>query len=177
MMIILFKTNFFNRLFSDRPKTVTVIKKWFAISPAILDIETFFGWSEVRFPGSRHPTLLDLPSDLVAQGLRWNDGHFFDDPLVRVEIHRQPGVVFLNNDLRGLLDGLGTNATLEGKQEKIPLAFLNRIIPSVIHFVRLFSGSVPIFPHNLINRGTKFESRQNSQLPVKKQLHKQTIQH
>lgn len=50
-------------------------------------------------------------SDLVAQGLGGNDGHFLDDALVCVEIHRQPGVVLLNNDLRGLLDGLCTNAT------------------------------------------------------------------
>lgn len=78
----------------------------------------------MRFPGSRHPTLLDLPSDLVAQGLRWNDGHFFDDPLVRVEIHRQPGVVFLNNDLRGLLDGLCTNATLEENRKKKSISIL-----------------------------------------------------
>lgn len=57
----------------------------------------------------------DLPSDLVTQRLGWNDGHLFNDTLVYVEVHRQAGVVLLNNDLRGLLDGLGTNATLYKK--------------------------------------------------------------
>lgn len=57
------------------------------------------------------------PSNLVSQGFCWNNRDFFDDALVGVEIQSQASVVFLNNDLRGLLDGLGSDATLKLHEE------------------------------------------------------------
>lgn len=53
------------------------------------------------------------PSNLVSQRFCWNNRDFLDDALVGVEIQSQASVVFLNNDLRGLLYGLGSDATLK----------------------------------------------------------------
>ena len=50
-------------------------------------------------------------SYLVAKTLRGNDCDLIADSLVGLEVEGQLGVVTLNNDLGGLLDGLGTNAT------------------------------------------------------------------
>ena len=50
-------------------------------------------------------------SYLVAKTLRCNDGNFIADSLVGLEVEGQLGIVSLNDDLGGLLDGLGTNAT------------------------------------------------------------------
>jgi hypothetical protein len=50
-------------------------------------------------------------SYLVAQTLRGNDGDLIADSLVGFEIEGQLGVVSLDDDLSGLLDGLSTNAT------------------------------------------------------------------
>ena len=54
-----------------------------------------------------------LPSNLVPQLLTGEDGDFLTYPLVGVEIKSETCVVFLNDDLGGLLDGLGSNTTLE----------------------------------------------------------------
>jgi len=48
--------------------------------------------------------------DLIPQWLGGDKGHFFDDPLVGVEVQRQLGVVLLDDDPGGLLDGLGSNS-------------------------------------------------------------------
>jgi len=48
---------------------------------------------------------------LVAQSLGRNDGDLIADTLVGLEVESQLWVVTLNDDLGGLLDGLGTNAT------------------------------------------------------------------
>jgi hypothetical protein len=50
-------------------------------------------------------------SYLVAKTLRSNDGDLIADSLVGLEVEGQLGVVSLDNDLGGLLDSLGTNAT------------------------------------------------------------------
>jgi hypothetical protein len=50
-------------------------------------------------------------SHLVAQALGGNDGNLIADALVGLEVESQLGVVTLNDDLGGLLDSLGTNAT------------------------------------------------------------------
>jgi hypothetical protein len=50
-------------------------------------------------------------SYLVAQALGGNDGNLIADALVGLEVESQLGVVTLNDDLGGLLDSLGTNAT------------------------------------------------------------------
>jgi hypothetical protein len=50
-------------------------------------------------------------SHLVAQTLGGNDGNLIADALVGLEVESQLGVVTLNDDLGGLLDSLGTNAT------------------------------------------------------------------
>jgi hypothetical protein len=55
--------------------------------------------------------LHNMPSYLVAETLRGNDCNLIADSLVGLEIEGQLGVVSLNDDLGGLLDGLGTNAT------------------------------------------------------------------
>jgi hypothetical protein len=50
-------------------------------------------------------------SYLVAETLRGNDGDLIADSLVGLKVQGQLGVVPLNDDLGGLLDCLGTNAT------------------------------------------------------------------
>ena len=50
-------------------------------------------------------------SYLVAETLGGNDGNLIADSLVGLEIEGELWVVSLNDDLSGLLDGLGTNAT------------------------------------------------------------------
>jgi hypothetical protein len=50
-------------------------------------------------------------SHLVAQALGGNDGNLIADALVGLKVESQLGVVTLNDDLGGLLDSLGTNAT------------------------------------------------------------------
>ena len=50
-------------------------------------------------------------SYLVAQALGGNDGDLIADALVGLEVEGELGVVTLNDDLGGLLDSLGTNAT------------------------------------------------------------------
>lgn len=55
--------------------------------------------------------VLSRRSYLVAEALRGNDGDLIADSLVGLEIEGQLRVVSLNDDLGGLLDGLGTNAT------------------------------------------------------------------
>ena len=54
-----------------------------------------------------------MPSSsyLVAETLGSNDCDLIADSLVGLEIEGQLWVVSLNDDLGGLLDGLGTNAT------------------------------------------------------------------
>ena len=56
-------------------------------------------------------TLHSVRSYLVAETLRGNDCNLVADSLVGLEVEGQLGVVSLNDDLGGLLDGLGTNAT------------------------------------------------------------------
>ena len=55
-----------------------------------------------------------MSSHLVAQALGGNDGNLIADALVGLEIESQLGVVTLNDDLGGLLDGLCSNATHVG---------------------------------------------------------------
>jgi hypothetical protein len=52
-----------------------------------------------------------VAGNLVAQPLGGDDGNLIAHPLVGLEVERQLGVVPLNDDLGGLLDSLGTNAT------------------------------------------------------------------
>lgn len=54
---------------------------------------------------------LSAVADLVAEALGSNDGDLIADALVGLEVESETGVVPLNDDLGGLLDGLGTNAT------------------------------------------------------------------
>lgn len=54
---------------------------------------------------------MNWKTHLVAQALGGNDGNLIADPLVGLEVQGKLGVVPLNDDLGGLLDGLGTNAT------------------------------------------------------------------
>lgn len=55
--------------------------------------------------------LLALKTYLVAQTLGSDDSNLIADPLVGLEVQSQLGIVSLNDDLGGLLNGLGTNAT------------------------------------------------------------------
>jgi hypothetical protein len=50
-------------------------------------------------------------SNLVAQALGGDNSDLITDTLVGLEVQGELGVVSLNDDLGGLLDGLGTNAT------------------------------------------------------------------
>jgi len=51
---------------------------------------------------------------LVPQPLAGNNGDLIADTLVSLEVESELGVVALNDDLGGLLDSLGTNATHVG---------------------------------------------------------------
>jgi hypothetical protein len=62
------------------------------------------------FTGSREE-IVQLSSYLVAETLRGDDGDLIADSLVGLEVQGQLGVVPLNDDLGGLLNRLGTNAT------------------------------------------------------------------
>lgn len=53
------------------------------------------------------------PSNLVSEGLGWDNSDFFANPFVGVVVQRKAGVILLNDDLSGLFDCLGTYATLE----------------------------------------------------------------
>jgi len=52
-----------------------------------------------------------VTGDLVAKTLGGDDGDLIADPLVGLEVERELGVVTLNDDLGGLLDGLCADAT------------------------------------------------------------------
>lgn len=55
-----------------------------------------------------------VTSNLVAEALGGDDGNLIADALVGLEVEGQAGVVTLNDDLGGLLDGLGADATHVG---------------------------------------------------------------
>ncbi len=58
----------------------------------------------------------DKSGDLVPERLGGNKSHLLNDALVDIEVQGQLGVVLLDDDLGGLLHGLGTDAThLEAK--------------------------------------------------------------
>lgn len=48
-------------------------------------------------------------SNLVSHSLGWNDSNLRGDNLVGVEIKSKLGVVLLDDDTSGLLNGLGTD--------------------------------------------------------------------
>ena len=52
-----------------------------------------------------------VSGNLVSEPLGGNDGDLITDPLVGLEVQRELGVVPLNDDLGGLLNGLCSNAT------------------------------------------------------------------
>lgn len=53
-------------------------------------------------------------ANLVSKTLGRDDRNLVADSLVGLEVESESGVVPLNDDLGGLLDGLGTNATHVG---------------------------------------------------------------
>lgn len=82
-----------------------------------------------------------VDSNLVAKTLGGNDGDLIADTLVGVKVERQPGVVTLDDDLSGLLDGLFANPivrisflqefTSSGLQSRVDSAHLS---PDATHF-------------------------------------------
>jgi hypothetical protein len=52
---------------------------------------------------------------LVPQPLAGDYSHFIAYSLVGLEVEGETGIVPLNDDLGGLLDGLGANATHDGE--------------------------------------------------------------
>lgn len=58
-----------------------------------------------------HVQVSGVSGNLVPQPLGRNDGNLIADPLVGLKVQRELGVVALNDDLGGLLDGLGSDAT------------------------------------------------------------------
>ena len=56
------------------------------------------------------------PSDFVTEGLGGNDSDFLTYSFVSVEVKSQSSVVFLNDNLRRLLDGLSPDTTLKSKR-------------------------------------------------------------
>lgn len=59
----------------------------------------------------RYPHRVVGAANLVAETLGSNDGNLIADALVGLEVEGETRVVSLNDDLGGLLDGLGTDAT------------------------------------------------------------------
>lgn len=55
-----------------------------------------------------------VPGDLVPQALAGNDGDLIAQLLVDLEVEGKLGIVPLNNDLSGPLDGLSPDATHDG---------------------------------------------------------------
>ena len=60
----------------------------------------------------------DVPGDLVPQRFAGDNGDFFTDSLVGVEVECQSSVVLLDDQLGSLLDGLGANAALHDHKTK-----------------------------------------------------------
>lgn len=58
-----------------------------------------------------HIQVSGVSGNLVPEPLGGDDGNLIANPLVGLEVQRQLGVVTLNDDLGGLLDGLGSDAT------------------------------------------------------------------
>ena len=52
-----------------------------------------------------------VSGNLVPEPLGRDNGNLIANPLVGLEVQRQLGVVTLNDDLGGLLDGLSSDAT------------------------------------------------------------------
>lgn len=59
-----------------------------------------------------------LPGNLVPQWLCWDDCNFLYNTFICMEIQCKSSVVLFNNDLRGLLDRLGSDTTLKIKEWK-----------------------------------------------------------
>ena len=60
-----------------------------------------------------------VSGNLLSEPLGGNGGDLITDPLVGLEVQRQLGVVTLNDDLGGLLDGLCADATHFGGEVKV----------------------------------------------------------
>jgi hypothetical protein len=58
-------------------------------------------------------------SNLVSQLLRRDDGNFFSDLLVVVEVITESGVVFFDNQFSGLLDGFSSDSSLYVELAKV----------------------------------------------------------
>lgn len=56
-----------------------------------------------------------ISSDLVPQPLAGNDGNLIAQLLVDLEVEGELGIVPLNDDLSGPLDGLSPDATHDGR--------------------------------------------------------------
>ena len=65
-------------------------------------------------PVSNGGPLFSLSADLVSETLGGDDGDLVADSLVGLEVEGEAGIVPLDDDLGGLLDGLGTDATHVG---------------------------------------------------------------
>ena len=68
----------------------------------------------LSFQPQSHTTGGFSSADLVPETLRGDDGDLVADSLVGLEVEGEAGVVPLDDDLGGLLDGLGTYATHVG---------------------------------------------------------------
>ena len=60
-----------------------------------------------------------VTGNLVAEALGGDDGDLIADALVGVEVRGELGVELLNDDLGGLLDGLGADATHFGGIDEV----------------------------------------------------------
>jgi hypothetical protein len=60
-----------------------------------------------------------ISGDLVPEPLGSDDSDLVTDPLVGLEVERELGVVTLDDDLGGLLDGLCADATHFGGEVKV----------------------------------------------------------
>ena len=63
--------------------------------------------------------MCSISGNLVPEPLGSDDGNLIADPLVGLEVERELGVVTLDDDLGGLLDGLGADATHFGDELKV----------------------------------------------------------
>lgn len=69
----------------------------------------------ISLPISRHRNAMMDDKYLVPQPLAGDDGHLIAESLVDLEVKGELGIVPLNDDLSGPLDGLSPNATHVGE--------------------------------------------------------------
>ena len=93
--------------------------------------------------------------NLVTKTLGWDDGNFFADSLVCMEIHTQTGIIFLDNHTRSFLNGFGTNATLLRNICDKKYSWISEIFIWNLPFLLSFSTVFYLVFTTAVGKGTK----------------------